>query len=60
MLVVISGKGRSGKDTSAIILKQLFLDMGETCVGIAYADFLKEILGKCFNLNYNHLYVYLK
>ena len=60
MLVVISGKGRSGKDTSAIILKQLFLDMGETCVGIAYADFLKEILGKCFNLNYNHLYGSLK
>jgi len=60
MLIVISGKGRSGKDTAATIIKGLFESKNETCITIAYADFLKEILGKCFNLSEEQLYGSLK
>ena len=56
MLYVISGKGRVGKDTSAAILKQLLINSGDSCISIAYADFLKEILSKCFNLTKEQLY----
>lgn len=60
MIVVMSGRARSGKDTCALILKQLFIDIEETCLSVAYADFLKEILSKCFCLNEDHLYGSLK
>ena len=60
MIFVLSGKARSGKDTSALILKQLMWDREESCISVAYADFLKEILGKCFNLDQEHLYGSLK
>ncbi len=60
MLLVISGKARSGKDTTSNILYGYLTDLGRNCVTIAYADFLKEILGKCFNLSSEHLYGSLK
>ncbi|MBV5346647.1 hypothetical protein JZU46_00220 [bacterium] len=60
MLIVLSGTGRVGKDTAAGIIKNIFISNSETCVTIAYADFLKEILSKCFNLTAEHLYGDLK
>lgn len=56
MLYVFSGKARSGKDTAVNILKNIIIKNGFTVLTIAYADFLKEILSKCFNLSEEHLY----
>jgi len=56
MLYVFSGKARSGKDTAVNILKNIIIKNGFTVLTIAYADFLKEILSKCFNLSDEHLY----
>jgi len=60
MLYIVSGQARSGKDTSVEIFKNIIESDNETCITIAYADFLKEILGKCFNLTHEQLYGKLK
>jgi len=60
MLLVLSGKARSGKDTAANLLKDIIQTGNYTVLVIAYADFLKEILGRCFNLNNEQLYGSLK
>lgn len=60
MIIVLSGKARSGKDTVADILEDLFIENFEDVVSIAYADYLKEIVGKAFGLNDRHLYGDLK
>lgn len=56
MLWVISGQARAGKDTTAVVLKEIFTGIGESVISVAYADFLKEMLGKCFNLTSEQLY----
>lgn len=56
MIYVFSGKARSGKDTSVTILKNIIKECGYNVLTIAYADFLKEILSKCFNLTKEQLY----
>ncbi len=53
MLIVLSGKARSGKDSAAKILHSI---IGEDCQSIAYADYLKEILFFCFDLTHEQLY----
>jgi hypothetical protein len=60
MLFVFSGKGRSGKDTAASMLCEVIKSDNLTVLTIAYADFLKEILSKCFNLTHDQLYGKLK
>ena len=56
MIFVLSGKARSGKDTSACFISDILSELGRCSISIAYADFLKEIMGKCFNLSYDQLY----
>lgn len=56
MIIVLSGKARSGKDTVAGILKDMFYEDKKTVRVVAYADFLKNILGKCFLLTHEQLY----
>lgn len=56
MIVLLSGQARVGKDTAAILLNNIFINRNETCITTAYADFLKEILRKCFNLSHEQLY----
>ena len=60
MIFVISGKARSGKDTTGNILENILSTKNITVDIIAYADFLKDILGACFNLSYEQLYGSLK
>jgi len=45
MIIVLSGKARSGKDTVACILRDMFYENKKTVRVVAYADFLKNILG---------------
>jgi len=52
MIIILSGQGRSGKDTAARILQ----DTLDNCQCIAYADYLKEIVQKCFGLKRDQLY----
>ena len=56
MIIGISGCARSGKDTVANILYNIIISNDNSCRLIAYADYLKEILGKCFNLTDDELY----
>lgn len=56
MIYVFSGKARSGKDTAVKLLKDIIIKNNYSVLTIAYADFLKEILGKCFNLTKEQLY----
>lgn len=60
MIIVLSGKARSGKDTVANILEGLFHKEKRTVRVIAYADFLKTILSKCFLLSPEQLYGNMK
>ncbi len=46
MNIILSGKGRSGKDTAARLLEEM-LDNSFT---IAYADYIKDIIRQCFGL----------
>lgn len=57
MIIALSGKSRVGKDTTAVILKDL---LGEDCQCIAYADYLKEIIMNCFGLSLEEVYGSLK
>ena len=41
-IVLISGKARSGKDTTAKIIEKYLLSIGKRALVIHYADFLKE------------------
>jgi len=52
MLIVLSGKARSGKDTAA----QMLNDTLPNSKCIAYADYLKEIIGSCFGLTWDQLH----
>lgn len=53
MLIVLSGKARSGKDTAAVMLEEM---LGYNTTSIAYADQLKYIISTCFGLNMEQLY----
>ncbi|XAO54264.1 deoxynucleotide monophosphate kinase [Yersinia phage vB_YenM_P778] len=52
----LTGAARSGKDTSADLLKNILPD----AQSFAFATTLKETAGRAFNLDYRHLYGSLK
>ena len=56
MNLVISGKARSGKDTVATLLVDIFKENGIEFKTIAYADKLKAFLGEFFSLSFEQLY----
>jgi hypothetical protein len=60
MIIVLSGKARSGKDTAAQILKDWYIKNNKSVNVVAYADLLKQVIGKCFMLWEPHLYGDLK
>jgi hypothetical protein len=61
MLIVISGKARSGKDTASFILqKVLEKHFNVVYYTRAYADDLKEMLMRDLNLTYEQVYGDLK
>lgn len=53
MLIVLSGKGRSGKDTAATMIEDI---LDYDCRLIAYGDYLKYIVSTCFDIGMDHLY----
>lgn len=50
-VIAISGKGRSGKDTIAAVIKQKLDEKGIPSLVVHYADFLKMILEKYYNID---------
>lgn len=50
-IICISGKARSGKDTSATLLQDYFEEKGKKVLVTHYADLLKFILKNFFNWN---------
>jgi len=57
MLIGIVGKAQSGKDTVAALMKDMFLEQHSMNFElVAFADYLKELCTKYFNLTYEQVY----
>lgn len=55
MLIGISGKKRVGKDTTVNFIKEYYANKNINCKSYAFADDVKKITSKFFNVNLNEL-----
>ena len=41
-VILIAGKARAGKDTTALLLKEIYTEKGKKTINLAYGNYIKE------------------
>ena len=41
-VILIAGKARAGKDTTALLLKEIYMEKGKKTINLAYGNYIKE------------------